>query len=325
MRDYGTWSTDVPRFLTGRADPGRHFSQFHVRKVSLALAAVVSLLAIGSSAIPAQTVQAVPPARADTPPGPAIFPEAIAPLNATDCGLFSSEYFNGTVSSLGWPPSYAEDVQIMYDKICNNSTFVTLLSEWGGWHWISPVTENGTTTPGYWAAANFTVQFGGSGPPSPWSNSTAFVVTWISDEPVPPNVSSFGKCRPCEWQEDWVGSLPGTNYTGPNIIVYPPIPTGGPSGGGSAGPSGYFLGLPSAWFVGVLSGVAILAATSALLVSRRRASQGSNQPGTPAMDELPGTSGQRAPQPEFAQPGPSQMDRPSTNSIEPSDPLDDAF
>ncbi len=170
---------------------------------------------------------------------------------------------------MGWPPSYAKDIQIMFAKLCNDTAFVTLLSIWGGWHWTPPVTANGTTTPGSWAPSNFSLQFGGSGPPSAWGNWTYFGLEWISWANVPANATTHGPCRPCQWAEFWSGSLPGTNYTGPNLTIYQVIIVGGPSGPGSAGPTGLFLLLSNVWFVGLLAAVVLAVAISSLVVSRR--------------------------------------------------------
>jgi hypothetical protein len=325
MSNYSAGSPDTPRMPAVRSRFGRRVGRSFALCVAPGIAVVVSLMVVGSSALPVLGGQAVSLSQSGTPIAPAVAPQTPVPSNATDCGLLSPYYIQGTTSSLGWPPSYAKDVEIMFAKLCNDTAFVDLLSEWGGWHWAPPVTANGTTTPGYWAPSNFTVQFGGSGPPSAWGNWTTFLVTWTSWESAPANVSSPGTCPPCEWQEYWVGSLPGTNYTGPNLTVHQLVSTGGSSPPGSSGPTGLFLLLSNAWFVGILSAVVIAVAISSLVVVRRRASRPRSQSGPlakvddgvmsgitpPVLGERPGDA-----TPTHAEQG---------ISPESSDPLDDAF
>jgi hypothetical protein len=240
--------------------------------------ALTAALGIAIGAIVVLTPLAVPSFQglgaALSPGGPPVglapAPQSLHPLNATDCGLVSSSYIAGTVSAIGWPPSYATDVEIVWAKLCNDSAFVTLLAEWGGWYWMPPVTANGTTTPGYLLAANLSLPFAWSGPPSPWGNWSYFMITWNSWASVPANANSTCWEIPCRWSETWVASLPGTNYTGPSLYIYEPFSAGGPpppsspGSPGAPGPAG-----PSAvtWLGPLLGGA--LAIAMAILVAVR--------------------------------------------------------
>ena len=134
-----------------------------------AIYVVITLLSVGSWVMPFFEGRGISSPPASGPVTPALAPQSAHPLNATDCGLVSATYIQGTVSAIDWPPSYATDVEIIYANLCNDSAFVTLLSQWGGWYWFPPITANGTTTPGYLVALNLTLQFGWRGPPS-WGN-----------------------------------------------------------------------------------------------------------------------------------------------------------
>jgi hypothetical protein len=207
-------------------------------------------------------------------------PQSARPLNATDCGLLSATYIQDSVSEIGWPASYATDTEIMYAKLCNDSAFVSLLAEWGGWHWMPPVTANGTTTPGYLIAANFSLGLAGSAPPSAWGNWSGFGVQWVSWDTVPASVSSPGTCPPCHWDEVWSGSLPGTNYSGPNLTIYPLTSAGGPPPPSrSAGPASPTSSSADAWYVGLLAGVDLVVAVTALVAFRRRVTPLPQMPG----------------------------------------------
>jgi hypothetical protein len=206
-------------------------------------------------------------------------PQSARPLNATDCGLLSATYIQGSVSGIGWPPGYATETEIMYAKLCNDSAFVSLLAKWGGWHWMPPVTSNGTTTPGYLVSLNFTLEFGQSGPPSAWGNWSDFVVEWVSWNAVPANVSSPGTCPPCIWVEFWAGSLPGTNYSRPNLTVYELSSGGGPPTSRSPGPVSPASSFQDAWFVGLIAGVDLVVAVTALVAFRRRVTPPPQMPG----------------------------------------------
>jgi hypothetical protein len=150
------------------------------------------------------------------------------PRNATDCGLLPSAVVAEQISTLGWPSNWTGDVMTMYGKLCGDPQFTQALLEWGALRWEPPLTINGTTMPGYWVASNFTLQFYGSGPPSPVRHDVDFVVGWYAATGASgANSTVSGNCtQDCVWDDTWIGSLPGTNYTGPNLTVEPAICTG---------------------------------------------------------------------------------------------------
>ncbi|HTS32978.1 MAG TPA: hypothetical protein VMI55_03445 [Thermoplasmata archaeon] len=185
--------------------------------------------------------------------------------------MLSSSYFAGTESSFGWPSSYANDTEIIWAKLCNDTSFESLLAEWGGWYWIPPVTANGTTTPGYWIASNLSMPIEESGPPSAWGNWTYFTVTWLSWASIPPNVTSTCGGPPCLWSEVWVASLPGTSYTGPYLTISYSFSAGGPPPSHSSpAPVSSLWGLAIAAWVGLLAGGGLTAAMAILVAVRVR-------------------------------------------------------
>jgi hypothetical protein len=291
----------------------------------LVIATLVSLLIIGSWALPTLDRRAISPPQTGRPASSAIATQAPVPSNATDCGLLSPSYIQGTESSQGWPPSYAQDTQIMFAKLCNDTAFLTLLSEWGGWHWTPPVTANGTTIPGSWYPGNFSLQLGGSGPPSAWGNWTYFGLEWISWVKIPSNVTTHGPCRPCQWAEFWAGSLPGTNYTGPNLTIHQALSLGGPSSPGPSGVAGLFSLISNVWVDGLLATVVLAVAISSLVVVRRRASRPPPQSGPPARAEAEVRSGTPAAVLGQLPNITSRIDAQQDTSLESSDPLNDAF
>lgn len=239
------------------------------------------------------------------------------PSNSTDCNLVNESYFNGTVSALGWPSEFGPDAYVMWSDLCGTPTFASLLQEWGGWTWEPPVTANGTTTPGYWTALNFSVQFGASRPPSAWGNWTYFGVSWISWAPLPSNASKDCAGPPCKWNEYWTGSLPGTNYSGPSltfmgIVSVPgPPPPKGESHSGALNPSVYVeFGLPVA---------AVLAIGVGALVTHRRRKAKTRQDRAEAPTPRPPESLPTPPYPSRS------SERESGTAGESLDPLDDAF
>jgi hypothetical protein len=290
---------------------------------------LTAALGIAIGAIVVLTPLAVPSFQglgaALSPGGPPVAlapaPQSLHPLNATDCGLLSSSYITGTESAAGWPPSYANDTEVIWAKLCNDTSFVSLLAEWGGWYWFPPVTANGTTTPGYLVALNLSMSIGGSGPPSAWGNWTYFMVTWTSWASVPKNASSTCRGVPCRWSETWVGSLPGTNYTGPSLYIYTPFTGGGPPPPSPSGPAG-----PSAvaW-LGPLLGAALAVGMAILAAVRVRTTRPQPPSGRLAKVEVQASSGLVATTsgrgPLEAPPGPPPQDSP----LEPSDPPEDAL
>jgi hypothetical protein len=321
MSDHPAEPPGMRRMHAVRFQFVRHGGRSNAPTTAFILTIVVSLFVVGSLAMPLLEGRAGSLPQAGGPVTPAIVPQTLVPSNATDCGLVTSTYFNGTISSLGWPPSYATDSEIMFAKLCNDTAFVTLLSEWGGWHWIPPVTANGTTTPGYVVSANFTLQFGGSG----WGNWTFFVVQWISWDKIPANVTSAAPCHPCQWVEYWTGSLPGTNYTGPNLTIYPVIYAGGPPSPGPSGPTGLFLVLTNVWFVCLLAAVVLAVAIFSLVVVRGRSPRRPPKSGSLARTEGEVRSGTAPPVPGQLPEDASPTHARQGIAPESSDPLDDAF
>jgi len=293
-------------------------------RTALAIVVVLSLLALSSWVMPVVAGGGASLPRPGGATSAAVAPQTPVPLNATDCGLLSSSYIAGTVAAFGWPSSYAKDIEIIWAKLCNDTTFESLMAEWGGWYWFPPVTANGTTTPGYWIASNLSMPIGGSGPPSAWGNWTNFIVTWTSWASVPANADSTCWEVPCRWSETWAGSLPGTNYTGPSLYIYEPFSAGGappPSSPGSPGPAG-----PSAvTWLGPLLGGALAVAMAILVAARVRTTRPPPPSGHLTTGEGLSTSGLVA-----AGSGRGSLEAPPTHPpqdtpLEPSDPLEDAF
>jgi hypothetical protein len=285
MGDQSVGPPDWQRIRAVQCRFGEDINRSSTLTTAFLMTFVISLLVTGSWATPIIHRPGVSSPQAVPLVTPALAPQTPVPSNATDCGLLSPYYIQGTVSALGWPPSCAKDIQVVFAKLCKDTAFVTLLSEWGGWHWTPAVTANGTTTPGSWAPSNFSVQLGGSGPPSAWGNWTYIGVVWISWEKIPANATVRGACRPCQWNDYWTGSLPGSNFTGPNLTIYQPISGGASSPPSSAGVAGLLSLLSNVWLVGLLGAVVLAVAISSLAVVRRRASRRPHKSGIPARAE----------------------------------------
>ncbi len=76
-----------------------------------AIYVVITLLSVGSWVMPFFEGRGISSPPASGPVTPALAPQSAHPLNATDCGLVSATYIQGTVSAIDWPPSYATDVE----------------------------------------------------------------------------------------------------------------------------------------------------------------------------------------------------------------------
>jgi hypothetical protein len=185
----------------------------------------------------------------------------VTPMNSTYCGLLAS---SGEATAV-------PDAAMFFAKLCNETSFIDLVSEWGDLREIYP--NNGTE--GELEAANLTLGESGG---SDW-NDTTFSINWLSGA----NCTGLG--TPCVHQAGWFGNQSTGTLTGPYFGNSPDICEGCMAPAYPYNPP--FFGLAAFWVIGVLGAVAVLGIIVTLRRRGARPPSGAEKPAEAAGTDDP--------------------------------------
>jgi hypothetical protein len=222
---------------------------------------------------------------------------SVAKPNPSYCEILDP--FLGTI-----PADFYTNVTSMFSQLCNQTSFDDLVAEWGSMYQYVPNNESGEM----WAAANFTLDWGGS---HERITTVFFDTDWVEEC----NNASVGPANEyCSYNEVWTGNLSGNTLSGPTVQEVPLLISQGPQTN-SRLPSVDILLLSA-------TAVATAAVIGAALVVRHRSNSKTAVPPAALVVQEPakaalesdanGTTG-----------GPSKIK--AEGAAEGSDPLDDVF